>query len=175
MKRLISAILCYSLLISSSYAFEISDIKARQYKLSQPSEFIFQSNRDEELISIRLLGEVQRAGLYHVPKNLKLITLLSLAGGTTNNANLNEVLIGNDLHGVKDNETGKKQESLVLDLEKTLENNPKNDYALQTNDIVLVKPRTSLISNDTFRLVTVISVILTSALTVLAIEDRRKN
>lgn len=155
------------------HAFELTDTRARQYKLTQPSEYIFQSYKDEELISIRLLGEVRNAGLYHVPKNLKLLTLLTLAGGTTNNADLSEVVIGNDLNGVKDLSTGEKKESLVLDIEKTLANNPKKDYSLQTNDIVLVKSKENLISNDTWRLLSVVSLLLTSVLTVMAIEDRR--
>ncbi|GAB4011446.1 MAG: hypothetical protein Fur0010_05940 [Bdellovibrio sp.] len=173
MKKFLSIVLSTCLFITQSFAFELSDSRARQYKLSQPSEFIFQSYKDEELISIRLLGEVHRAGLYHVPKNLKLTTLLTLAGGTTNNADLTKVVIGNDLNGVKDNSSGDKKNSLTIDLEKTLERDPKKDYSLQTNDIVLVKSKESLISNDTWRLLSVVSLLLTSVLTVMAIEDRR--
>jgi hypothetical protein len=154
-------------------AFDLSD-RASQMKLGTPSEFLFQSYKNQELISIRLLGAVNKPGLYHVPKNVNLVTLLTLAGGPTKNADIEKIKIGNDSRAF----TGKKsiatfkQKDLTLNLNKAITNGNDSRYRLDSNDIVLVNEKEALISNSTFRLVSVISVVLSGILTALVIDDR---
>lgn len=170
MRNFTSAIIIY---LFSIYAFAAqTDLNRNaKYNVNSASEFIFESYPNQELIPIRLLGAIKNAGLYHIPSDMKLITLLSLAGGTTSEADLENILIGNDQHGLVSRSGGEKK-SLTVNLEETLRNGAMSDYTLVPNDIVLIKNKTPLISNDSFRLVTVLSVLLTSLLTVVIIKDK---
>jgi hypothetical protein len=145
--------------------------KSSKYNVNSSSEFIFESYPNQELIPIRLLGAIKNAGLYHIPTNMKLITLLVLAGGTTTDADLENILIGNDQRPIHaTNETDKK--SMSVNLEEVLKKGAQNDYTLVSNDIVLIKNKSPLISNDSFRVVSVISVLLTAVLTAIVIRDK---
>ncbi len=163
MRRFVASVLLYCFLISQSFASQNNlNRNNSNYTVNSTSEFIFESYPNQELISIRLLGAVKNAGLYHIPSNMKLTTLLALAGGTNSDANLENIMIGNDQNKMKD-----------INLEETLKN-AKDDYTLVSNDIVLIKNKSPWISNDSFRVFSVISVVLTSILTAIVIKDRYK-
>jgi len=166
-------VILYCFIISQSFAAQKELDKNNKYNVSSSSEFIFESYPNQELIPIRLLGAIKNAGLYHIPANMKLTTLLALAGGTTTEADLEKIVIGNDqqmIHG----SNGEETKSLNIDLEETLKNGAKNDYTLVPNDIVLIKNKSPVVSNDAFRTISIISVILTSILTAIVIKDRYK-
>lgn len=171
MRQLIICLFTYSILINQTIAATADTSKATKYNLSSPSEFVFESYPNQELIPIRLLGAVKNAGLYHVPANMKLTTLLSLAGGTNNEADLENIVIGNDQQNVTA-PNGEQKKSLNLNLEDVLKNGAKNDYTLASNDIVLIKHKEPLVSNDSFRLISIVSVILTTVLTAVIIHDK---
>lgn len=162
-------IIIYTLLFSN--LTHANELKSAKYNLSSPSEFVFESYPNQKLIPIRLLGAVKNAGLYHVPEDIKLTTLLTLAGGTHNDADIKNILIGNDQKKVMTGE-GKEVDSLNLNLEDVLKSGAKNDYTLNANDIVLVKNKDSFISNDTFRTISIVSIVLTSLLTAVLIKDK---
>lgn len=174
MRQLVIFLFTYSILINQTFAVQADTSKATKYNLSSPSEFVFESYPNQELIPIRLLGAVKNAGLYHVPANMKLTTLLSLAGGTSNEADLENIVIGNDQQNVVA-PNGQQQKSLNLNLEDVLKNGAKNDYTLASNDIVLIKNKSPLVSNDSFRIISIISVILTTVLTAVIIHDKTDN
>lgn len=161
-RKILFFILIYSIGISHSYA-QVQPAQNR-VSLGSPSEFVFESYPNEPLIPVRLLGAVKNAGLYHIPKNMKLTTLLSLAGGTDSEADLGKIVVGNDLAGAPNN--------VVLNLEDMIETGRNNDYSLNAHDIVLVKNKTPLISNDSFRIISIVSIVLTSILTGVLIKDR---
>ena len=171
MRRLSASVILFSILVSQSFANQNDLSKSNtKYNLNSSSEFIFESYPNQELIPIRLLGAIKNAGLYHIPSNMKLTTLLALAGGTTSEADLENILIGNDQQTFRNNE-GLEKQNLKINLEETLQN-AKNDYTLVSNDIVLIKSKTPWISNDSFRVFSIISVVLTSILTAIVIRDR---
>lgn len=171
MRRIIASVLLYSLLISQSLAAQSEISKNAKSSINSSSEFIFESYPNQELIPIRLLGAIKNAGLYHIPTNMKLTTLLALAGGTTTEADLENIVIGNDQQNLKNSE-GADKKSITIDLEEVLKNGAKTDYTLISNDIVLIKNKSPLISNDSFRLISIISVLLTTVLTAIVIKDR---
>lgn len=164
MRRLVATVILYTLLVSQSMAAQNELSKNSKYHVNSSSEFIFESYPNQELIPIRLLGAIKNAGLYHIPTNMKLTTLLALAGGTTTDADLENIVIGND------QQSGRK--SITVDLEEVLKSNAKTDYTLISNDIVLIKNKSPLISNDSFRIISIISVLLTTVLTAVVIKDR---
>ena len=171
MRHLIICLLTYSIFINQTIAATADNSKATKYNLSSPSEFVFESYPNQELIPIRLLGAVKNAGLYHVPVNMKLTTLLSLAGGTSSEADLENIVIGNDQQNITA-PNGEQKKSLNLNLEEVLKNGAKEDYTLASNDIVLIKNKSPLVSNDSFRMISIVSVILTTILTAVLIHDK---
>lgn len=161
MKKCLTLILCYLFLAQTTFA---AGNQLDRYRIGTPSEFVFQSYKGQELMTIKLLGAVRKSGLYHVPKEMDLATLLSLAGGTTSDANLKSVLIGQ--------KNIKAQKSLEVNVEEKLEQGKINIYDLKPDDVVLVKRKKPVIGTDTWRLISLISLALTSILTVVAIDDR---
>ncbi len=178
-RKFLASLLSALLMVLSNQvlAFELSERTSQQLKLARPSEFLFQNYKNQELISIRLLGAVKKPGLYHVPKNVNLVTLLTLAGGPTQNADIEKIKVGNDSKAF----TGKnsvatfKQKNLTLNLNRAITAGSDPKYNLQTNDIVLVNQKKAWISSDTFRLVSILSVVLSGVLTALVIDDRLEN
>lgn len=173
MRRSTILLLLYALITSQSFAGQSELQFNSKYNVNTSSEYIFESYPNQELIPIRLLGAIKNAGLYHIPHSMKLTTLLSLAGGTTAEADLENIIIGNDQHMFK-SEIGKDEKSLTIDLEDILKKGAKNDYTLIANDIVLIKNKSPIVSNDAFRTISIVSVILTSILTAIVIKDRYK-
>lgn len=173
MRRFVAPVLLYCVLISQSFAV-LNEIPKNntKYNVNNSSEFIFESYPNQELIPIRLLGAVKNAGLYHIPEKMKLTTLLTLAGGTTSEADIENIVIGNDQQPIHNND-GIDKKNISFNLEETLKD-AKNDYTLAPNDIILIKNKSPWISNDSFRTFSVISVILTSILTTIVIKDRYK-
>lgn len=169
---LLSALLI--LLSNQALAFELSDRSSRSVSLSKPSEFLFQNYKNQELISIRLIGAVSKPGLYHVPKNLSIVTLLTLAGGPTKSADIEHIKIGNDSKAFtsKKSIATFKQKDLTLNLNHAITAGSDPKYNLEPNDIVFVNNKKGWISDDAFRLATVISVILSGILTAVLIDDR---
>jgi len=165
MKRLLTVLLCF--VLCQHQVLALGTDRLNQFKIGTPSEFVFQSYKGQELMTIKLLGAVKKSGLYHVPKKMDLATLLSLAGGTTSDANLVNVLIGQ-----KDNKTNK---GLEINVEKKLEEGKIHLYDLRPDDVVLVKRKKPVIDTDTWRLISLISLALTSILTIVAIDDRLKD
>lgn len=174
MRQFLIGFIAACLITNTSFALQAETNKNSKYNLSSPSEFVFESYPNQKLIPIRLLGAVKNAGLYHVPADMKLTTLLTLAGGTTGEADLENIVIGNDQKPLK-NSKGEEVNSLNLDLEQVLQNGARDDYTLMSNDIVLIKNKEPMISNDSFRIISIVSVLLTTILTAVLIEDKLDN
>lgn len=172
MRQLLLALIAWTLLTNTSFALQAETNKNLKYNLSSPSEFVFESYPNQPLIPIRLLGAVKNAGLYHVPAEMKLTTLLSLAGGTTNEADLENIVIGNDQIKTGNKEVTSSMKSTKINLEEVLEGKNLSDYTLVSNDIVLIKNKEPMISNDSYRVVTVVSLFLTIILTGVLIHDK---
>src|SRR5438445_11035784 len=100
MRRFMVFLILYCFIISQSMAAQNEVQKNSKYNVSSSSEYIFESYPNQELIPIRLLGAIKNAGLYHIPANMKLTTLLALAGGTTPEADLEKIIIGNDQQSI---------------------------------------------------------------------------
>ena len=169
-KTLQTITLCCSLLL-----FQLPVLAAganrdvRQFSMGTPSEFVFQSFPGQKLINVKLLGAVKKAGLYHIPVGMDITTLFSLAGGTSSDANLEEIIISNYNKVATTNTKGSGQ---VINFEQKLKEGQAAPYKLAADDVILVKRIDPLISNSTWRIFSIVSVSLTSILTVMAIDDR---
>jgi len=119
------------------------------------SEFIYGDEVEQRLMPVYLLGEVAKPGLYHVPINTDLTTLLAISGGPSTESELNELVIKNEL-------TKKSEKINFSDLESSAElHAPK----LKSNDVVFIPRKPQAISNNTLTIITVVATVLTAALT----------
>jgi polysaccharide biosynthesis/export protein len=94
MKKLFRSMVILSALLTACLAF------GQEPTLSLPQDRAAQyylGSKDELLIPINVWGFVQKPGQYLIPDNTDLITLLSYAGGPTENAKISHIrVIRND-------------------------------------------------------------------------------
>jgi hypothetical protein len=91
---------------------------------------------DQLKIYVYIWGQVQKPGLYIVPDDTDLLTLISLSGGPTENAKLKTIRI------VRQDMTGKK-DIIWIDLKKYIEN------PTEKTDIPVLKPGDTVIVSGT--------------------------
>ena len=156
-------------------AFE--EIKAPQ----QSSEFIFRSSPQEALISVQLLGAVNKPGIYYIPTNTDLLKLLTLAGGTTNGGDLSEILVRpNKPLAIAKSDlkiTSEVSGAIQVDGEKLIRSGGTTGLKLHQDDFVYVPPRTPWISTEASRNITIGSIVLGMVLTSVLINknmDQKK-
>lgn len=163
LKKLV-ALLLYNSLISQGHASIITFDETNQFSTGNSAEYIYKNYPSQSLIQIKLLGAVKNSGIYHVPEKTKISTLLSLAGGISENANTEKIIIGNDI----------KKQNKLINLEKILENRNGNEDELIANDIVFVKNKTPMINNEVGHSLSLVSIFLTSVLTAVVIGEKTK-
>ncbi len=148
----------------------LSDIKPPQ----QSAEFIFRSSPKESLISVQLLGAVNKPGIYYIPANTDLLKLLTLAGGTTNGGDLSEVLVRKmepkTWNEIKSKAVNEYQGAYEVDAEKLIKYGGARNLKLQQDDFVYVPPRTPWISSEASRNITIVSIVLGIVLTAVLID-----
>jgi len=84
-------------------------------------------------------GQVRKPGLYIVPDNTSLLTLLSLAGGPTENAKLSKVKI------VRPTTEGKKV--IIIDLNEYIKTGDENLIPiLQPGDTIIISVQSIMLS-----------------------------
>lgn len=148
----------------------LNDIQRPQ----QASEYIFRSSPQESMITVQLLGAVNKPGIYYVPAGTDLLKLITLAGGTTNGGDLSEVLVRKmepkSWAEIKSRAINEYQGAYEIDAEKLIKFGGARGLTMQQDDFVYVPPRTPWISNEASRGITFVSVLLGIALTALLID-----
>jgi competence protein ComEA len=181
LKRALAGIMSVVFLVSTTqmaYAQDfglLSDIKPPQ----QASEYIFRSSPKESLISVQLLGAVNKPGIYYIPANTDLLKLLTLAGGSTNGGDISEILVRKAepkaWSDVNTKAVNEYQGGYEVDAEKILKYGGSRQLKLAQDDFVYVPPRTPWISSEASRNITVFSVVLGIVLTGLLIQKYDNN
>jgi|GEM_PF-1698502 len=118
------------------------------------SEFYFRQDKDDVLIPVFVLGAVGKPGLYHVPVKSDLVTLLSIAGGLSENADHDSILL-------RDN---RKKDPERLSMEDLVSESSTRNRQFLGNEILYVEKSEPIISNNTMLalgfVTTLISVVL---------------
>lgn len=155
----ISQTLIFALLVSMAQpaiAAPRQNIFAREKENIQGlSEYIYGDEVEQKLVPVYLLGSVARPGLYHLPLKSDLTTLLAIAGGPTENSNLNSIVIKN--------EDGNRLEE--VDFQRLAYGNGAKSPILGGKDIVFVPTREPLVSSNTLTIVTITATVLATILT----------
>lgn len=148
----------------------LNDIQPPQ----QSSEYIFRSSPKESLITIQLLGAVNKPGIYYVPANTDLLKLITLAGGTTNGGDLSEILVRKmepkTWSEIKSKAVNEYQGAYEVDAEKLIKFGGARSLKLQHDDFVYIPPRTPWISSEASRNITIVSIVLGIVLTAVLID-----
>jgi hypothetical protein len=100
--------------------------------------FVYGDRNMDLLMKVTVIGAVQNTGVHYVPEKTDLVTLISLAGGTAEEANLNKVVIKRDLGGQK--------QVMEVDLEDLVSDAKADSPILQANDTILVPKNSRVIS-----------------------------
>lgn len=160
MRRILAACICIVFFITSipQQAFAIRAMSDDQYQ-SRISEYFYSPTGKEVLIPIQILGEVERPGLYHIPPETNLTTLLAISGGTTENANTGKVRL------FREGETQK------LDIDDILEEQP--NFGLKNRDTIYIPQKPKLVSESTLTALIAISTLATTILTVYWIKNEQ--
>ena len=118
------------------------------------------------MIPVNLWGATKTSGLFRVPKNTTLSTLLSYARGPTEDAELDEVKIKRV--------SGAKEQVFKVDVEKIFDDPAQNDVILHPNDIVYVVPKKTYIDPRLVYLVAFIASIASIGVAGVTIYDRTR-
>lgn len=129
-------------------------------------DFVSGAQPGDVLMRVNLWGAVHKPGIHRIPSKTDLLTLMSYAGGPTDSAILDGITIKR--------KTGQSQKLIKVDLEDIVQGSSHYNLELAPEDVIIVPASKPLISSDTVAVVGVISLILTSILTVVIIDDRTK-
>jgi hypothetical protein len=153
----------------------VGDIRPPQ----QASEYIYRSSPKESLISVQLLGAIQKPGVYYVPTNTDLLKLLTLAGGSTNSGDLADVMVRKSepekWADLKSKAVDEHRGTYEVDIQELIKLGGSSALKMNHDDLVYVPPREALVSPETSRTITVISVVLSIAVSGLLISKYSKN
>lgn len=119
---------------------------------NRAGEFFSEEVPGEVLISVHLIGAVSHPGVYHVPRNTDLVHLISLAGGTRDDANLQRISI---------KRTNKAAEEVIEANLRELASEPgKRPPLLQAGDLVLVYVKDPLVDQSTVTFISLVTSLL---------------
>ncbi|MCM2277954.1 MAG: SLBB domain-containing protein [Oligoflexia bacterium] len=116
------------------------------------SEFVSGNYPGAILMPVNLWGAVTKPGIHHIPMQTDLVTLLSLAGGPTADAQLDRISIKR--------RNGSQEKVLRIDAEDLLEQPGVHSPVLEPNDIVVVPREKPTVSNNTMTTLSFIGGIL---------------
>lgn len=127
--------------------------------------FYSPSSKNKTLMPVHFWGEVGRPGLHFIPVDTRLIKGLSLAGGGSSTAKLEEVIVNRQVEGKI------KRKEFNLGAGGDIQ---AHEFALQPGDTIFIK-KDRFIENRNFYigLTSVVVTILTSVLLYKRIEDSK--
>lgn len=155
---------------TSSDLGSIGDIKAPQ----QASEYMYRSTPKESLISVQLLGAVQKPGIYYVPSDTDLLKVLTLAGGSTNGGDISEVMVRKTepqrWAQVRSKALDEHRGTYEVDVQRLIKQGGSDELRMNHDDLIYVPTKEALFSSETSKTVTMLSVVMSIALTGLLIS-----
>lgn len=163
LKKLIVTLSTISfVMIQNTYA-EIPGLESQNTSRVGGSEFWVGRHLGVPLVSVNLVNGVTRPGVYHVPRGTNVGELLSFAGGAHTNSNLKRIIVRRKDHGTA---TVQPYKLNLEEIMKTTTSIPK----VEDSDIVYIEQNTS--TEQTLKWISIVSGILTIAVTAFVISDR---
>jgi hypothetical protein len=172
-KKALALFLCFGFIPQQTYAAGEVGIDPPSLLLEKKNavpptnsgEFIYQPYPGTVLIPVSLWGSVTRTGIYRIPLNTDLVTLLSLAGGPGVDAKIDDISIRRTL--------GPEQKVITVDGEKLIKGKDKVPVpVLAANDVVYVPKKEPVVSNNTVLMITVVASVLSVIVSTLVIREQ---
>jgi protein involved in polysaccharide export with SLBB domain len=116
------------------------------------------------MMKVNILGAIHRPGVYNVPLNSELNSVLSYAGGPTIDAKMDEVMVRSRF--------GDTNKIKRVDLEKFFNDEKSNPYRLKPDDYVYIEQKQKIISNDILQTTTLVSSVLGIVVAMVIIDQR---
>lgn len=140
----------------------VSKIKGLDAGLTEApaAEYVLRKYPGEKLIPVRLMGGVNRPGVYYLPEGTDLLTAISLSAGLTNDADPGKV------HHSKASGQGR----VIHHMGNMLEDPKRNSPVLASNDVVFVENETPVLSSNTMLVITAVSSLMGIALGAVALS-----
>jgi hypothetical protein len=165
---LLLAVLILQLGESAAVGAELSNTEERPQLPGLTSEFIYRNTTDEVLIPVYLLGAVAKPGMYHIPANMDLVGLLTIAGGPVPGARVDHILVES-----QNTQGPRKQEQ--YNLEEAVKGERPLKLALASNDLVYVTPGKPAIPAELVTVISLVTGVLAIVATSLAISNSVKS
>lgn len=119
---------------------------------SRISEYFYMRSGRDILKPVKVLGQVTKPGLYHIPANTSLTGLLALTGGTSKEADLTNITIAR--------KNGTVETKDLMTIVKS-----GQDPVLAEGDLIFIPEDKGLISPSTSNAMIVMATVLSVALT----------
>lgn len=173
LQRLVSLVVLFSFLVppfavaaesrrasvGAGFSKEVSGLSGQPTGVA---EYFYRSDSDDILVPVHVLGAVKSPGLYHVPLKSNLVTILTVAGGPTGEAMLDEVV-------VKNQQTNQVDE---IDLEEMIRDTARSqEFVMKGNEVVFIKARQPWINNNVATTLSVVGGLLATVLSVILIRE----
>lgn len=114
------------------------------------------------MMKVNILGAVNKPGVYNVPVNSELTSVLSYAGGPSKEAELDEVFVRSKV--------GSEYKVKKINLENFFSDAKEQPYMLKPDDYVYIEQNEGLVNNNLMRTSTVIASILGIVVSILVID-----
>ena len=121
-------------------------------KFSRAEEYFSEQYQGEILVSVNLLGEFGRPGVYHIPKQTDVMRLFALAGGTKSGADIENILIKR--------RSGEAEKVYTMNLKDMMEKPAPKNLNLESNDVILINTKEPIISQNTIQVVGIVASVL---------------
>ncbi len=130
----------------------VSDLSARSI-----AEYFYSRTGNEILTPIRILGGVQLPGIYHVPRETELATLIALSGGALNDADITKMKY-----------TPRGQKTQEINLYDYI--GKGQDIKLSGGEILYVPKKEGWISNEAATTLTILLSVISVGLTAYVVS-----
>lgn len=165
MNKLFSLLLAFVFTISPVFAQnEVFTLKGQ---VSNSNEYFAGTYPGAVMMKVNLVGGVHRPGVYNVPVNSELNSVISYAGGPTKEADLDKVYVRS--------QDGSKYKVNKVDLKEFFADPKEVPFKLKPNDYIYVQQDEDFISNDVYRFSIVASTIIGAVLSALLIDRTLKD
>lgn len=149
-------------LVTSSVFAQKEGVFTLNKQVTNTQEYFAGAYPGAVMMKVNLVGGVHKPGVYNVPVNSELNSVLSYAGGPTKEADLDEIMIRS--------KKGKDYEVKKIDLKEFFSDPKETPFKLRPDDYVYVHQNEDFINNDVFRASMVVSAIVGAVLSAILID-----
>lgn len=169
MKKIVALILCLQFTLPTYAQDNDLTTTSRKVDSSLTGGAVFYSGNypGAVLMRVNMIGEVQRPGVHHMPVATDFNTALSFAGGPTRFADTDRVVI-------KRKSPDGTEEVIPLDLQAHFREVHKSQLQLRPNDTLYIPQTEGVISDNSMRVVMVLSLVVGTVLSAISIHNLTK-